>query len=165
MCLFFFDDSLYFGYEMSIHVILIFCVFIQKIITMLYNNTQVQFVIRWIWDVQIPKLSFPFVRFVGQKKLIRGYKCGDWSPYSLPQKCFSGNTPPENSNVTGWNLELVWRWISYWTWGFSRVSCSFSGVYGFGISRRHANITKVVLLYRCAVVIGTKTWWCFLEKK
>lgn len=77
MCLFFFDDSLYFGYEMSIHVILIFCVFIQKIITMLYNNTQVQFVIRWIWDVQIPKLSFPFVRFVGQKKLIRGYKCGD----------------------------------------------------------------------------------------
>ena len=31
-CFFLDDDSLYFRYEMSIHVILMFCLFIQKIL-------------------------------------------------------------------------------------------------------------------------------------
>ena len=58
---------------------------------------------RWIWDVQIPKLSFPFVRFVRKKKTDSGINVVIYPLKSLfiAPKIFSGNTPPENSNVTG----------------------------------------------------------------
>ena len=71
------------------------------------------------------------------KIMVASGECGTPAPGGMPllgwNPSWSGkvdvnDTLPPKTNMTGWKIHHEWRWTSYWTWGFSSLSCYFSGV-------------------------------------